>query len=373
MLLDLTPEQLTLQSVIQRLLAQEYSFARRATLLQSASGFSAEFWRTLADQGALRLGLPASSGGLGEAREIMIVMEQFGRHLLLEPFVSTVVLGGGLLGDCGSREQQAGFLPKIIAGECLVALAHYERHGGLAPDRLQTVARPEHGRYVLNGSKHVVLDGANADLFIVSAQLANGGIATFLVASNAAGIRRASYRTQCGGNAADVELHDVEVPASAMLGTPATASDALDRAIARGTAAIIAEMLGAIDALNEITLEHLKTRRQFGRTIGSFQVLQHRMADMHMLGMQARSMSLLATEYCTHENPRLRRRVLSAAKAFVGKAARRIGQEAVQLHGASGLCDELPPGQYFKRLTMLDLILGDHHHHLAVFADQAVH
>jgi alkylation response protein AidB-like acyl-CoA dehydrogenase len=367
---EFTEDQAVLRDSVRRLISQEYSFERRRAILESPQGFSAETWSLLARQGALSLGLPESVGGYGGPTEIMLVMEEFGRGLVLEPFMTTVVLGAGLIRDQGTVAQRAQLLPKIATGDCRVALAHHEAGARYVLDHVSTIACRGKGSYVLSGSKAVVLDAPVANLLIVSARDDSaGGLSLFLVEPGAAGLKLTPYRTQDGRSAADLTLDNVKVPTAARLGSPGVALSALEQAVDCGVAALCAEAVGAMEALNESTLRYLNTRKQFGQPIGRFQVLQHRMADMFLMATQAKSMSYLATGRCRDPDRLQRRRALSAAKAYVGKAARFVGQEAVQLHGGMGMSAELPISHYFKRLTLINATFGDVDHHVGAFSE----
>jgi alkylation response protein AidB-like acyl-CoA dehydrogenase len=359
---ELTDDQTMLQDSLQKLIQKDYSFERRNQVLATPHGYSSEVWAQLAEQGVLGIGLPEEHGGFGGVVETMIAMEQVGRGLVLEPYLSTVVIGGGLIRDIGSAEQQSEVLPKIIAGECRIALAHHEKDARYALDHVNTTAKV--GK--LNGKKTVVLDGAVADLFIVSARGANKKISLYLITANAKGVKRVSYRTQDGRNAADITLKNVDAQ---LLGKAGEGLRALQAAIDRANAALCAEAVGAIEAINQATVEYTKNRKQFGQPIGRFQALQHRMADMFVAGVQAKSMSLLATGYCEHKNAAVRARKISTAKAYVGQLGRFCGQQAVQLHGGMGITAELATGHYFKRLTLINQTFGDVAHHLEKVSD----
>lgn len=364
---QLTQDQRMLQEAVQQFVAGEYGFEARNKVLATPLGFSEEIWRGLAEQGVLGIGLPEEHGGIGGPVEVMVVMEQLGAGLVLEPFLSSVVLGGGLIARHGSAEQQASVLPPIVAGKTRVALAHHETGARYALDYVNTVARERDGRYVLSGTKTVVLDGATANLLIVSAKTADA-LSLFLVEPTASGVEVVRYRTQDGRNAADIELNEVHVAKDRIIGG---GLDALEEALDHAIAALCAEAVGIMEALNVATLEYLKTRVQFGQPIGRSQVLQHRMADMFMMAVQARSMSILATGRCAANTDRAQRRHdVSAAKAFIGKAARFVGQQAVQLHGGMGMSAELVVSHYFKRLTMIGVTFGDVDHHVGVISDQ---
>ena len=375
MQLEFDDEQLALQESVRRFLTERYDFETRRGCLAQPFGSSAGIWQAFAEQGFLSIGLPEAHGGIGGATELMLTMEEIGRALVLEPYLSTVALCAPLVADHGTEAQQADLLPRVAAGSLKLALAHGEAEARYA-STVHTEARREGESYVLNGAKTTVLDGAVADLLLVSAQMKDRAgklLAVFQVDPNAPGVRLVRYRTQDGRSAADVFFKDVNLPASQMLGV-GDATAALERAVQRGIAALCAEAVGAMEATNATTIEYTKSRKQFGQPIGRFQALQHRMADMFVQATQARSMSILATGRCAAHaaepgDSALRRRDVSMAKCYVGKAARFVGQQAVQLHGGMGMADELAVSHYFKRLTMIDMTFGDSTHHLAAVSD----
>jgi alkylation response protein AidB-like acyl-CoA dehydrogenase len=359
---ELTDDQTMLQDSLQKFIQKDYGFERRNEILAKMNGYSPEVWAQLAEQGVLGIGLPEEHGGFGGAVETMIVMEQLGRGLVLEPYMSTVVLCGGIIRDAGSPAQQSEVLPKIIAGECRLALAHHEKGARYALDYVN--ATEASGK--ISGKKAMVLDGAVADLLVVSARDASKKISLYLVDAKAAGVKRVSYRTQDGRTGADVELKNA--PAQ-LIGKAGDGLAILQAAIDQANAALCAEAVGAIDAINQATIEYTKNRKQFGQPIGRFQALQHRMADMFVAGVQAKSMSLLATGFCQNKDAALRSRKVSTAKAFVGQVSRFCGQQAIQLHGGMGITAELATGHYFKRLTLINQTFGDTAHHLSKVSD----
>jgi alkylation response protein AidB-like acyl-CoA dehydrogenase len=370
-------EQVALQETLQRFIFRDYGFERRRELARSALGFSAEAWAQYAGLGLLSLPFPEEFGGLGgNAVDIMLVMEQIGRGLLLEPFLSSVVMCGGLIRDAGSDSLKANLLPRIGAGELKLALACYEPAGRYDLSRVGCTAARSGGGWRLSGRKIVVLDAPSADYFLVSARVGGAesgqGVSLFLLERGTAGLSLHSYPTQSGGRAADLRLDDVALGAAALIGAPGTGMAIVERAVDKGVAALCAEAVGIIAALNEATLNYLKTRKQFGVPIGKFQALQHRMADMFIAAEQSRSMAVNAAVYADSEDAAVRRRAVSGAKAYIGRAARLVGQEAVQMHGAMGVVDDVIVSHYFKRLTMIDMSLGDVDHHLARFSDMLV-
>jgi alkylation response protein AidB-like acyl-CoA dehydrogenase len=360
---EFSEDQATLRDSLRRLVTHEYTLERRQAFLATPHGSSPRMWALLAQQGVFSLGLPESVGGYGGPQEIMLVMEELGRGLVLEPFLSTVVLGGGLIRDHGTVAQRARLLPKIATGELRIALAHFETGARYVLDHLSSIARRGRGSYVLTGSKALVLDAPLADVLIVSARDdATGGLSLFMVAPDTPGVRTTPYRTQDGRCAADVVLDEVRLPAAARLGSPGVALNALEQVVDCSLAALCAEAVGVIEAVNEMTLHHLNTHRPLGRSGGSFQ-------HMILMATQAKSMSYLATSRCRERDRSERRRILSAAKAFVGKAARFVGQQAVQLHGGMGTAAELAVRHYFKRLTMINASCGDSDHRVGAFGD----
>jgi alkylation response protein AidB-like acyl-CoA dehydrogenase len=380
-------EQTALRETLQRFIDREYDFERRRELAQSALGYSAEGWTRFAEFGLLSLPFPEEFGGFGgKAVDIMLVMELIGRGLLLEPFLSTVVMCGGLIRDAGSPPVKRSLLPRIGTGEIKLALACYEASARYDLSQVSCTAAPGGdgsggGGWRLTGQKTVVLDAPSADYFLVSARGgagvsgagANGAadareISVFLVGRETQGVSVLAYPTQSGGRAGDLRLDDVWVGPDALIGAPGEGLAIVERAVDRGAAALCAEAVGIIAALNEATLNYLKTRKQFGVPIGKFQALQHRMADMFIAAEQARSMAILAAVYADSEDAAERRRSVSAAKAYIGRAGRLVGQESVQLHGAMGVVDDVIVSHYFKRLTMIELTLGDTDFHLGRFS-----
>jgi alkylation response protein AidB-like acyl-CoA dehydrogenase len=366
---ELDDDQKALQETVQRFLAQTHDFEKRRALLATPFGHSPELWRAFAEQGFLSIGLPESHGGLGGQTELMLVMEELGRSMVLEPVLSTLALCAPLVAEHGTPAQRAELLPRIAAGELKLALAHGELDARYDLARVTTTARRDGAGYLLNGAKHTVADAAVADLLLVTARTESGALAVFLVAPGSPGSELTRYRTHDGRSAADISLHDVRIAADRRLGDDRDAFPALERAIERGIAAACADAVGAMEAVNQATIEYTKSRKQFGQPIGRFQALQHRMADMFVYATQARSMSILANARCASGDATLRRRDIAAAKCYVGKAARFIGQQAVQLHGGMGMADELAVSHWFKRLTLFTLWLGDIAHHRAVFGE----
>lgn len=370
---DLSDEQRLLQDSVERLIADEYGFEQRKAMAKSPKGYSEAMWAKFAELGFLGLPFAEEHGGFGGGPvETMILMEAFGRGLVLEPYLATVVLGGGFLRHGGSPAQQAALIPEIAAGNLKLAFAHTERQSRYDLNAVEATARPDGDGWVLDGEKGVVLHGDSADKLFVTARVAGGprdraGIGLFLVDAAAAGVSRRGYATQDGLRAAEVTLSGVRVGAEGVFGTDAL--PLIERVVGEAIAALSAEAVGAMAALHALTIDYLKTRKQFGVAIGSFQVLQHRGAEMFIALEQARSMAMLATMMAAEDDAEERRRAIAGAKIQVGRSARFVGQQAVQLHGGIGMTMEYAAGHYFKRLTMIDMMFGDADHHLERLAE----
>lgn len=358
-------EQQQLADALRRWVDKDYGFEARRKIIHSAAGVSDQAWATLVELGMLALPVPEAQGGFdGSALDMMVVMQELGRGLVVEPYFATV-LGAQFLKLAGGQE---GLLERVACGELKLACALGEQQSRHA---LNDVLAAADGGLV-TGCKTVVLHGGQADAYIASARTSGtqhdtGGISLYLVLRGAAGVQVTDYRTIDGQRAATVEFSGAP---GALLGEQDQGWPLLDAAADYGATLLCAEAIGAMDAIFDATLEYLKTRQQFGAPIGKFQALQHRMADMFIHLEQARSMAMLAAAKAGSDDGDERRRVVSAAKARVGQAARFIGQQAVQLHGGMGVTDELPAAHYFKRLAMIELTLGDTDHHLARFVAQ---
>jgi alkylation response protein AidB-like acyl-CoA dehydrogenase len=366
---ELKPEQEQLRDMLQRYVRKDYAFEARRRIIASPEGFSRDAWATFAELGLTGIGIPEEHGGIGgDAVDLFVVMESLGTGLVVEPYLATVVLGAGLVRDAGSGAQKEAILPAVARGQMFLALAHFEPGGRFDIEHVATTAKRSGPGYVLKGSKAVVLAGEAADKLIVSAAT-QSGVSLFLVDAKAKGVSRKGYPTRDGQRAADLALDDVAVDAAARIGNEGEGLAHVERAVDAAIAALCAEAVGCMDALNAHTLEYLKTRKQFGVAIGTFQVLKHRMADMFIAAAQARSMAYLAVLRADDADRARRRRAISAAKALVGKSARVVGQGAVQLHGGMGVVDELIVSHYFKRLTAINTTFGDADHHLARYSD----
>jgi alkylation response protein AidB-like acyl-CoA dehydrogenase len=371
---DLTDTQRMLQDTASRLIRERYSFEERNRILASPDGFSREIWATFAELGLLGVEVAEEYGGIGgDFQDLAIVLDAFGRGLVVEPFIPTVVLGAGLISAAGTAEQKDEILPKLVEGQMFLALAHGEPKSRYSLHHVETKAARSDDGYILTGAKSVVLGGDCADLFIVSARTSGAtadqdGISLFLVERGAPGLTIRGYPNVDGTRAAEVTLEGVHVRAAELLGSEGGAYALIEAAVDRGTAALCAEAIGVMAALNDITLEYLKTRTQFGTPIGSFQVLQHRMVDLIVAQEQAASLAILAADRANATDAKDRARAVSAAKVLVGRSGRLVGQDSVQMHGGIGITKEYTAGHYFKRLTTIDRTFGDTDYHLARFA-----
>jgi alkylation response protein AidB-like acyl-CoA dehydrogenase len=369
-----TEEQQLLKDSLDKFLAKNYAFEQRRAIIDTRLGMSPAAWEGFASMGLLGLTIPTEYDGFGGGGvDTMLVMEAFGRRLVVEPYLATVVLGASAIVLGGTDEQRKILLPQVAAGKLKLAFAHGEPTSRYSPSRVQTTARIEAGQWVINGRKSVVLHGAAADLLIVSARTSGEagdvhGISLFFVNPGEPGVSGREYPTYDGLRAAEVEFDNVHVNTESLIGVLDQAHPLIELIIERGIAALCAEAVGSMDAMNQATLEYLKTRQQFGVPIGKFQVLQHRMVDMLIQYEQAKSMACLAAVKVDAPEPLERKRAVSAAKELIGRAGRFIGQQAIQLHGGMGMTEELAVGHYFKRLTAIDTTFGDSDFHLARFA-----
>jgi alkylation response protein AidB-like acyl-CoA dehydrogenase len=365
---NLSDEQQMLRDGVRRFVREQYGFEARRALAKGADGYSREHWHTFADLGWLALGLPEDVGGLGcSFVETAILLEEFGRGLVLEPYVSTAVLCARILERCGNRELRADRLSHVATGELILALAHDEPGSRFDPERAGATARPAPEGFVLEGTKTLVLDGAAADQFIVSAAVSGDHAPSlFLVPRSAASLDVRSYPLIDGSRAADLHLRGVVCPPGARLAGPEQGADLLGAAFDASTMARIAEAIGAMESVMRITSEYLKTRVQFGQAIGKFQALQHRMAEMFVEVQESRSALYRGMAYLDAD-PAARRAAVSAAKVVVGDAARFVGGQGIQLHGGIGITEEYSVGHYFRKLAAFEKIHGDSDWHLDRF------
>ena len=370
MLPTFTDEQRLLKESLERFRQQDYAFDKRKGLLAKLGAQDDPVWATFAELGWLAATLPEAYGGLGGTHaDLALLMEQFGRGLVTSPFVPSIVLGGTTLRLAGSEAQKSTLLPGLAEGSIKLALAYLEPPAQPDPAFVVTRARRDGDEFVISGEKVAVLYGNVASHLIVSARTSaeagdRQGVSLLLVPADAAGLAVAAYRTHDDGWAADIRFDQVRVGPEALVGTLDSGLPTLEAALDAGTAATCAEAVGAMWCLHDMTLDYIKVRKQFGASIGSFQAIQHRMVNMYMKCQLAQSMALAGMAALDSSDPAARSRIVSAAKVQVGRAARHVGEEAIQLHGGIAMTDEYAAGHYFKHLTMLRLVFGDEDYHL---------
>ncbi len=371
---DFSEEQNMLRDSVARFVQDHYSFEARQAIAASEEGFSRDHWQTFAELGWLSIPFGEEHGGFGgDAVDTMVIMEQFGKGLVLEPFLATVVLFGGLLQRGAGRPLQDEIIPRIIAGDCLGAFAFLERQSRFELADVATSARAEGDGFRLSGEKVAVFNGASADQLIVSArtsgeQFEEHGITLFLVPGDAPGLSRTGYRMMDGQVVANLRLDDVALPASAVVGERDAAWPLIQAVIRDACLALGAEALGIMAELNRKTLEYSRSREQFGVPIGSFQALQHRMVDTFIACEQARSLLYRAVCAVTAGDEEAEA-VVHALKVMVDRAGTLIFEEAIQLHGGMGITDELDIGHYAKRLMMINASFGSGDFHQAKFGE----
>jgi alkylation response protein AidB-like acyl-CoA dehydrogenase len=373
--IQFTEEQELLQSSVQRLLRDQYGFDARRKIVATDEGWSRKHWNAFAELGLCAAPFQESYGGLGGGPlATMIVMREFGRHLVVEPFLETVVLAGGLIEDVGSQAQREELLPKVMAGETIWTLAWAEGRSRYDLNNVTTTARRNGEGFVLSGTKAAVIGAPWADKLIVSARTAGGprdrgGVSLFVVDRQSANLHLQSFRTIDGRRAAEIALMNVQVSAGQMLGKEGEGVAALEACRDNAIAALCAEAVGAMSELNSATLEYSRTRKQFGAALGTFQVLQHRMVDMFIALEESTSLtqSLALSLIAGDAN---RSKLASGVKSKVGSAARFVAEQAVQLHGGMGMSDELNVGHYFKRIAAINVQFGDPTFHLMRYAQR---
>ena len=368
-----TEEQGQLRDAVRRYLAQEYTFDARKKIIHGA-GISDSAWAGMAELGLMGVPIPEPYGGFsGTGVDLLVVMEELGRGLVVEPYFATVVMGAAFVRLGGGDAHKAALLPHVADGSLKLACALTERQSRHELHNVMLSGAASTNGFSLNGSKTVVLHGGQADKLIVSARTAGqsrdkAGITVFLLDKAAAGVSIRDYRTIDGMRAADVTFTNVQVGKEAVLGGVGEGYALIERVAQIGVMALCAEAVGCMAAINEQTIEYLKTRKQFGVVIGKFQVLQHRATEMFMELEQARSLAYLASVKVDSADAAERARAIHAAKVRAGRAIKFVGQAAIQMHGGMGMTDELAVSHFFKRATMIEATLGDTDHHLAAFA-----
>ncbi len=358
-------DQRLLVESVTRMLSDTYGFAQRKGYMALPEGYSPAVWAQFAEQGLLGLPFAEEYGGFGgSAQEVMLVMQAFGRVLVLEPYFPTVVLAGTALNAAGSIEQKQSILPAIAEGSLKMAFAHNERQARYDLTDVVTTAKKEGSGWVLDGSKTIVAHGEAADKIVMSARTSGDrydeyGITLFLMDATAPGVARRGYVTRDDTRAADISFSNVAVTQDDVLGEVGHGLPVIRKVIEAGIAATAGETVGAMEAMNEMTLEYSKTRVQFGNPIGSYQVVQHRLADMFMAQEQGRSMAMLATMSIDNSDDDQRAHDIALAKVGIGQAGRYVSQSAVQMHGGIGMTEEYAVGHYFRRCMVIERLFGD--------------
>ena len=371
---ELSNEQQLLKDSVSRLIADNYDLQKRGAIIKSADGYSKTVWKQLTDLGLLGLSFSSKYGGFdGGPVEQMIVLEAFGTGLLIEPYLATIVLSGTAIQSAADENKKSELLSAISNGDLLMAFAHGERLSRYQLSQVETKAQLENGTWILNGEKTTVLHGGIADTIIVTARTkgsdrSTDGISLFLVPAKTKGITINNYPTIDGMQAADIKLSNVSVPQNALLGECDKGFLIIEKIEQHGIAAVAAESVGAMQCVLDMTVDYLKTRTQFGRPIGDFQVLQHRAADMYVAVEEARSIAIYAAMMTTEKDTEKRRHAMATTKAQIGVSCREVGQGGVQLHGGIGITEEYAIGHYFKRLSMIERQFGDVEHHMTTLS-----
>lgn len=366
-------EQTLIQNQIEQFIQRDYGWEKRQSLITTELGYSKENWKKFADLGWLGLSLSEESGGFGGSSiETMILMEEFGKGLVVEPYLESIVLSAKLIDLAGSQEQKKEILTSVISGDIQLALAFTEPQSRFNLADTLTEAKKSGKDFILNGFKSVVMNGPSADKHIIVCRTTGDqrdvkGISLFLVDAKTSGLSLRNYPTVDGRRASEITLENVKIPGSALIGTKDEGLDPLEKAIDTATLAICSEAVGAMEILYKTTVEYSKTRKQFGQPIGKFQVLQHRMVDMFMEYEQSKSLLYMATMKHA-EDAEDKQKSISGLKYQIGKASKFIGQESIQIHGGMGVTDELNVGHYFKRLTTIGTIFGNNDYHLQRFS-----
>jgi hypothetical protein len=370
---NFTEEQTMIRDSLARLIKDQYDFDTRRKVIASSEGWRPKMWAQFAELGLLAAPFSEEDGGLGGGPiDAMVVMEEFGKGLVIEPYLQSVVIGGGFL-KRGSDGQKAEHLAPMIAGERVFAFAYAEPKGRYNLADLETTATKDGAGWKISGHKAVVVGAPWASHLIVTARTAGGrrdtqGIGVFIVAKDAKGVTTRDYPTVDGRRASEVHLDNVSVGADAAIGDAGNGLPLIERVTDEAIAALCAEACGAMKVAQTMTVEYSRTRKQFGTAIGKFQVLQHKMVDMFMEAEQSVSMTYMAS-LKLDEDDVTRKKAASAAKVRIGQAGRFVGQNAIQIHGGMGMTDELAIGHYFKRLTIIDSEFGNVDHHLKRYTD----
>jgi pimeloyl-CoA dehydrogenase small subunit len=369
-----TSEQDMLRDTVAKLVAQQYDFDTRRKVAKSDAGWRPEMWSQFAELGLLGASFSEAEGGFGGgAIEAMIISEEFGKGLVIEPYLQTVVIGGNFLRHGGTDAQKEEHIAGLIGGETIFAFAYSEPKSRFDLNDVSTTAKKDGAGYTLNGHKAVVLGAPFATHLIVTARTSGGqrdakGVSVFIVPKGAKGVTTRDYPTVDGLRASEVYFENVSVGADALVGAADNGLALTEKVVDNAIAALCAEAVGCFKVLNEATISYAKQRKQFGQPIANFQVLQHRMVDMFMAAEQAASMTYMVT-LKLDEADKARKQAASAAKVQIGKAGKLVSQDAVQIHGGMGMTDELNVGHFFKRVTMIESQFGNTDWHLRRYTE----
>ena len=366
---ELSEEQKKIQQSVERFVQENYDLTNRIKISSEDPGYSKDYWSSMAELGWLGLAFEEEDGGFGGNQiDTLVLMEQFGKGLVLEPFLANVVLGGGAIKRGASQTIKDSIIPGIMDGSMHVTLAYAEEQSRFDIEDVATSAREEDGNFIINGKKSMVLNAESADKIVIVArtsgsQVDENGISLFIVDATSEGIERENFPTVDGLRASEVIFENVKVPSENLIGEKDKGFEILQAVVNDAILALAAEAVGAMEVLYKDTVEYTQQREQFDHALSDFQVLQHRMVDMFMEYEQCKSLLFRATME-TVQDPKLSQRTVHALKHLIGKSGIFVGESAVQLHGGMGVTDELNVGHYFKRLTTVGTIFGNTDYHL---------
>ncbi len=371
---ELSEEQKLIQQSVERFVQEKYDLVKRVEISSLDPGYSEEYWNSMAELGWLGLPFNEEDGGFGGNQiDTMVIMEQFGKGLVLEPFLANIVLGGGAIQLGGSEDLKSEILPNLIDGSKQLTLAYAEQQSRFDLEDVATSAREEGEKYIINGQKSMVLNAESADHLVVvtrtnGSQVDEEGITLFLVDSDSKGLERNNFPTVDGLRASEITFDNVEVNSERMIGDPDKGFSILRTITNNAILALCAEAVGAMEVLYKDTVEYTQQREQFDQPLSDFQVLQHRMVDMFMEYEQCKSLLFRATME-TIQDPSMAQRTIHALKHLIGKSGIFVGENAVQLHGGMGVTEELRVGHFFKRLLVIDSQFGNADFHLDKFTN----
>ena len=371
---ELSEEQKMIQQSVERFVQENYDLTNRVKISSEDPGYSKEYWGSMADQGWLGLAFDEEDGGFGGNQiDTLVLMEQFGKGLVLEPFLANIVLGGGIIKRAASPAIKESIIPSLMEGKLQITLAYAEEQSRFDIEDVATAAREEDGGFVINGKKSMVLNAESADKIIVvtrtsGSQVDENGISLFIVDASSEGVEKQNFPTVDGLRASEITFEDVKVTSEALVGEKDKGFTILQAVVNDAILALSAEAVGAMEVLYKDTVEYTQQREQFDHALSDFQVLQHRMVDMFMEYEQCKSLLFRATLE-TVEDPDLAQRTVHALKHLIGKSGIFVGESAVQLHGGMGVTEELRIGHFFKRLLVIDSQFGNADFHLDKFTN----